>query len=158
MIELDKFSDHKNGSVLNCERFFRNEGRDFSNPYSRSTAKGVCEFNPKELAEERVAFAGVCTQEGKYEISAQLLGSANALLNKTGGSWWLADRMDIEPNREISRNNLDGEVFESAWEVGQGMELSTVFELVETIQQLFASTYWSINCQLSLFYTLNGSI
>jgi hypothetical protein len=66
--------------------------------------------------------------------------------------------MDIEPNREISRNNLDGEVFESAWEVGQGMELSTVFELVETIQQLFASTYWSINCQLSLFYTLNGSI
>jgi hypothetical protein len=112
----------------------------------------------KELAEERAAFAGVCTQEGKYEISAQLLGSANALLNKTGGSWWPADRMDIEPNREISRNNLDGEVFESAWEVGQGMELSTVFELVETIQQLFASTYWSINCQLSLFYTLNGSI
>jgi predicted ATPase len=90
--------------------------------------------NQRGIAESLAAFAGVCTQEGKYEISAQLLGSADALLNKTGGSWWPADRMDMERNREISRNNLDREAFESAWEVGQGMELSTVFELVETIK------------------------
>ena len=90
--------------------------------------------NQRGIAESLAAYAGVCIKEGNYEIGTQLLGSANGLINKTGGSWWPADRVDIERNREICRTNLDHDAFESAWEIGQKMDLGKAFELVEAIK------------------------
>jgi predicted ATPase len=90
--------------------------------------------NQRGIAESLAAFAGVCSEEGKYETGAQLLGSARALLNKTGGVWWPADRVDIERYGDNFRNNMDSDAFEAAWESGQGMELSKVFRCVEAIK------------------------
>ena len=90
--------------------------------------------NQRGIAESLAAYAGVCIIEGNYEIGSQLLGSANGLIDKTGGSWWPADRVDIERNRVICKTNLGQDAFDSAWEIGQKMELGKAFELVEAIK------------------------
>jgi predicted ATPase len=87
--------------------------------------------NQRGIAESLATFAGLCAEEERYENGAQLLGSAAALLDKTGGAWWPADRVDIDRNRDLFRNQLGRDKFKIAWESGQRMELNQAYVLIE---------------------------
>lgn len=86
--------------------------------------------NQRGIAESLAAFAGLYVEEGKYEKGAQLLGSAFALLWETGGSWWPADRLEIERNRNTLKSHLDSAAFDAAWKYGQEMDMSEAYRLV----------------------------
>lgn len=87
--------------------------------------------NQRGIAEGLAAFAGVSAEEGDYKFGARLLGSASTLIEETGGSWWPADRVEIERIDQTIKQQLGDDEFYSDWKSGRRMELGEVYELIE---------------------------
>ena len=74
--------------------------------------------------------ASLRAKQGKPQIGAQMLGSAEALLGATGGAWWPADRLEVEKTRSIVQSELSKDEFRVAWSAGQRMTLEQAIAFV----------------------------
>ncbi len=79
--------------------------------------------NRRGMAECMAGLAGLRARQGQPEWGAIMLSAAEALLRVTGGSWWPADRVEVERNQEIIRTTLDEAKLTAAREKGQAMTL-----------------------------------
>jgi tetratricopeptide (TPR) repeat protein len=79
--------------------------------------------NRRGIAECMAGLAGLRARQGEARWGANMLGAAETLLRVTGGSWWPADRVEVERNKEIMRSALGQDEFTAAWTKGQSITL-----------------------------------
>jgi predicted ATPase len=79
--------------------------------------------NRRGMAECLAGLAGLRARQGQAQWGATMLSAAESLLQVTGGSWWPADRVEVERNREIIRSALDEAELTAARGKGQAMTL-----------------------------------
>jgi tetratricopeptide (TPR) repeat protein len=87
--------------------------------------------NRRGIAECLAALAGLEARQGHPRWGATMLGAAETLLQATGGAWWPADRVEVNPNREMIRAALDAAEFDAAMEKGRAMNLDQALLFAE---------------------------
>lgn len=86
--------------------------------------------NQRGMSECMAAWAGLWIESGHFADAATLLGAAEAQLTATGGTWWPADRNEIQRNLEILKDRLGEEELAAAWNSGQGMKMDEALTFV----------------------------
>ncbi len=79
--------------------------------------------NRRGIAECLAGLAGLKAQQGQTEWGATLLSAAESVLKITGGSWWPADRVEVERNSEMMQSALDAGAFAKAQKTGAVMNI-----------------------------------
>jgi len=79
--------------------------------------------NRRGMSECLAGLAGLRARQGQSQWGATMLSAAESLLQVTGGSWWPADRVEVERNREMIRSALDETELTAAQERGRAMTL-----------------------------------
>jgi predicted ATPase len=86
--------------------------------------------NKRGIAECIAGLASLRARQGKLQIAAQMLGTAEGLLGASGAAWWPADRVEVEQTRAILLAGLSGDEFAAAWGEGQSMTLDQAIAFV----------------------------
>jgi len=68
-------------------------------------------------------FAGVAGSQGLAQRAAQLFGSAQTILNSTGGVLAPADQMEYQQNLAVSKSNIDLSAWQTFWSIGEAMPI-----------------------------------
>ncbi|HEY5730369.1 MAG TPA: tetratricopeptide repeat protein [Anaerolineales bacterium] len=76
--------------------------------------------NHRGIAECLAALAGLAVELENHSWAVPLLSAAERQLTSFGGTWWPADRVEIERAMERMRSALGGE-YDALWEQGQAM-------------------------------------
>jgi predicted ATPase len=82
------------------------------------------------IATSLAGLAGIAVAAGQHERAAQLLGAAQALLDRTSTGLHPADRIELEREIAAVRMQLGEETFASAWGKGRAMTLEQVIAYV----------------------------
>jgi tetratricopeptide (TPR) repeat protein len=77
--------------------------------------------NQRGIAENLSAISGLWVKRGDYEAGAQLFGAAQEIIDQTGGSWWPADRVEIEEIYIAIQKELDAKTLEKNLAAGKLM-------------------------------------
>ena len=86
--------------------------------------------NNRGIAECLAGLAGLAAKQGKQEWAAPLLSAAERHLEAFGGTWWPADRVEIERAVQRMQSAL-GDRFEEFWTKGQSMGIEEALIYVE---------------------------
>ena len=86
--------------------------------------------NQRGIAECLSAIAGLWVENGEIQTGAQLLGAATNLLDQTGGSWWPADRVEIERIHNLLKNEMDRDDHEASLGAGQTITVEGAVSMV----------------------------
>ena len=89
--------------------------------------------NKRGIAECIAGLASLRARQGKLQIAAQMLGTAEGLLGASGAAWWPADRVEVEKTRAILQLALGEDEFATAWKEGQGMTLDQAITFVSHV-------------------------
>jgi predicted ATPase len=79
--------------------------------------------NHRGIAECLAGLAGLATERGEHTWATPLLSAAESELKAFGGTWWPADRVEIERAQKRMRDAL-GDEFETLWAEGQTMKVN----------------------------------
>ena len=99
--------------------------------FQESLAMFVKLSNQRGIAESLSAIAGLWVERGEYKIGAQLFGAAKNLLDQTGGSWWPADRVEIERITDKLEKNMDQEDLDKNIAVGKLMTIEAAVSMAQ---------------------------
>ena len=88
--------------------------------------------NQRGMAECIAGLAGSRVDNGQAIRGAKLLGSAQALMEDAGASWWPADRVEVERIRQALQARLDDD-FSQAWSAGRGLNLEEAVALAMNV-------------------------
>lgn len=99
--------------------------------FQESLAMFIKLNNQRGIAESLSAIAGLWAEMGNYQASARLYGAAMNLLDQIGGSWWPADRVEI--NRLLARleDELGSEDLANALEFGKLISMESSVSLAQ---------------------------
>ena len=97
------------------------EGAD--NQFQESLDMFIKLSNQRGIAENLSAIAGLWVKKGDYEAGAKLLGAAQLLIDQTGGSWWPADRVEIEKIAGVLAQELDKQSLAKEIAAGKNMSM-----------------------------------
>ncbi len=87
--------------------------------------------NQRGMAECLASIARLWSTQGKFEPAVQLLSAAQALMEETGAAWWPADRVEVEMELEVLRQNVETIQFNAVWETGRKMSLQAAISFAQ---------------------------
>jgi tetratricopeptide (TPR) repeat protein len=90
--------------------------------------------NRRGIAECLAGLAGLKARQGQTKWGTTMLSAAESVLKITGGSWWPADRVEVERNREMMRSAIGMGEFAKAWENGGTMTLDQAIAFASDVQ------------------------
>ena len=102
------------------------------NQFQESLDMFVKLSNQRGIAENLSAIAGLWVKRGKYEAGAQLLGAAQFMIDQTGGSWWPADRVEIEKITNVLTKELDKQSLEREIAAGKNMSMKAALIMAQS--------------------------
>ncbi|UCD99210.1 MAG: tetratricopeptide repeat protein [Chloroflexota bacterium] len=88
--------------------------------------------NQRGIAECLSAIAGIRIEKGEYQTGARLLGAATNFLEQTGGSWWPADRVEINRIHDLLEGKLDQKELKTSFDSAQQLTLEAAVSLVSS--------------------------
>lgn len=100
--------------------------------FQESLAMFIKLSNQRGIAESLSAIAGLWVERGEYKVGAQLFGAAKNLLDQTGGSWWPADRVEIERITDKLEKNMEKEDLDMNLAVGKLMTIEAAVSKAQT--------------------------
>ena len=116
--DLARFA-HSLGYVAQHEKDYQRAETQFRKSLAMFRRLG----NRRGMAECMAGLAGLKARQGQVEWGAIMLSAAASLLQKAGGAWWPADRVEVEANEEFLRSALTDVELSAAQAKGSAMTL-----------------------------------
>ncbi len=85
--------------------------------------------NQRGIAECLSAIAGLWVKKGEVQTGAQLLGAAKNFLDQTGGSWWPADRVEIDCIINLLQERMAEEELAASLAAGQLLTIEAAISM-----------------------------